>query len=57
MNNKKTIKPRCCNCEYANTRLTDKPFVFCYVKWCKKLRCSHCKSHRFKMRNNITNNL
>ena len=50
-------KPRCRNCEYANSKLVKAPFVFCYVKMRCKLRCSRCKSHRFKIRDNHTNTL
>ena len=46
-------KPRCANCEYANTLLAKRPFVFCYVKWRNKLRCCRCRDHRFIAENDL----
>ena len=54
MNN---TKPRCSNCEYANSRIVRWPFIFCYLKGYMKLRCNRCKFHSYKTKHNTTNTL
>lgn len=51
------LKRRCRNCEFANSRITRWPFVFCYLKGYMKLRCSRCKFHYNKTKHNTTNTL
>ena len=51
------LKRRCRNCEFANSRITRWPFVFCYLKGYMKLRCSRCKFHYSKTKHNTTNTL
>lgn len=54
MNN---TKPHCRNCEFANSHVIGRPFIYCYIKNSYRLRCFRCKFHVFRRKGNITNTL